>query len=383
MLGALITAGANVASNLGAAGLGYLSNRESNAANSREAEINRQWQEDMYNKYSSPAAMMRQYREAGLNPMLAQGVGAPGSTMSATPPSVAAHTPYNFSPLSDIPNALAQASQSGLAHAQEVNTYVDSLVRAYSELPKDKADAVFSTLSPVLSRLGIGATQTKKLQQSLTNESNARGALMDIQSNINQMYGYRRAEQEIENLRRVGENLGEQFKEIVSRYNLNDANTSLARSQVKRVSAEIMELGTRAAEELSRKGYFDALKGKTASEGQLLDRTMDYLVTQSELSTNMMSYDEQIQRAGFESKGELLKYITSLDGQKRIEFAYKMTAEGNYAIAAMCGVGSVTQSILPALQYSRGASKGAIFNNINTNASPTYYSPYSTTPPQY
>ena len=43
--------------------------------NHDEAQIDRQWQEDMYNKYQSPEAQMRQYDAAGLNRALAYNGG--------------------------------------------------------------------------------------------------------------------------------------------------------------------------------------------------------------------------------------------------------------------------------------------------------------------
>ena len=54
---------------------------------SREAEIARDWQEEQYNKYSSPQAMMRQYKEAGLNPALMYGQNLQSSTGSSSSPS--------------------------------------------------------------------------------------------------------------------------------------------------------------------------------------------------------------------------------------------------------------------------------------------------------
>lgn len=42
------------------------------------------YNEEMYNKYSSPAALMRQYREAGLNPYAMMSPGAGGSPATAT-----------------------------------------------------------------------------------------------------------------------------------------------------------------------------------------------------------------------------------------------------------------------------------------------------------
>lgn len=55
---------------------------------SREAQLARQWQEDFYNQYQSPEAMMRQYQAAGLNPALMYGgAGSPSSPPSTGIPS--------------------------------------------------------------------------------------------------------------------------------------------------------------------------------------------------------------------------------------------------------------------------------------------------------
>lgn len=52
----------------------------SQAFNAAEAEKQRFWEEEMYNEYQSPEAMVRQYSEAGLNPALAMTGGAQGPT---------------------------------------------------------------------------------------------------------------------------------------------------------------------------------------------------------------------------------------------------------------------------------------------------------------
>lgn len=53
----------------------------------QQAEIARDWQEQQYNQYSSPSAMVRQYREAGLNPALMQNNSLQTSTGSSSSPS--------------------------------------------------------------------------------------------------------------------------------------------------------------------------------------------------------------------------------------------------------------------------------------------------------
>lgn len=52
---------------------------------SNEAQLARQWQEDFYNQYQSPQAMVHQYEAAGMNPVLATGVpiSSPPSASSA------------------------------------------------------------------------------------------------------------------------------------------------------------------------------------------------------------------------------------------------------------------------------------------------------------
>lgn len=63
------------------------SQREANAFSAAQAEQARKWQEDMYNQYYSPSAMMRQYADAGLNPALMYGGAGDGSMPSAGSPS--------------------------------------------------------------------------------------------------------------------------------------------------------------------------------------------------------------------------------------------------------------------------------------------------------
>lgn len=61
--------------------------REQNAFNAKQAELQRSWQQDMYNRYGTAQAQAAQYRAAGLNPQLAnispQSIGA-GSTAQSS-----------------------------------------------------------------------------------------------------------------------------------------------------------------------------------------------------------------------------------------------------------------------------------------------------------
>lgn len=52
-----------------------------------QAEISRDWQEKQYNQYNSPAAMVRQYQDAGLNPALMYEHGTSPASVSTSFPS--------------------------------------------------------------------------------------------------------------------------------------------------------------------------------------------------------------------------------------------------------------------------------------------------------
>ena len=84
---------------------------------SNENQIARQWEEDMYNQYNSPSAMMQQYKEANLNPFLMANQQQVGQGMSATPASNGspAHASGSLpAPAPDIGAHMVQAKQYGI-----------------------------------------------------------------------------------------------------------------------------------------------------------------------------------------------------------------------------------------------------------------------------
>lgn len=87
--------------------------REANAFTAEQAEINRtfqsaeaekarEWQEQQYLMYNSPAAQMRQYQEAGINPVMVAGGNMPAASTSTAAPtgsagsSVTPHQPSDL-----------------------------------------------------------------------------------------------------------------------------------------------------------------------------------------------------------------------------------------------------------------------------------------------
>lgn len=72
-IASLALGGAGFLGNFGQSIFGNRANRNFQA---QQAQIARDWQEDFYNKYSSPSAMVQQFKDAGLNPAMMYGRGA-------------------------------------------------------------------------------------------------------------------------------------------------------------------------------------------------------------------------------------------------------------------------------------------------------------------
>lgn len=139
VLGGIIAAGASLAGNaIGASsqnkvnGTNLQINRENNAFNAAEAEKQRNWQTDMWNKnneYNSPQAMISR----GLNPYIGSNVGAGVSKSPASGGAVASATPppslQAFRPdFSDVGTALASMAQ---ARASMMNAEQNAALTPY------------------------------------------------------------------------------------------------------------------------------------------------------------------------------------------------------------------------------------------------------------
>lgn len=95
-------------------------NKTTRDFNAEEADKNRQWQEDMYNKYESPTAQVLQRMQAGLNPysdVTSQSVGT-GSTASAGSSSL----PGLSDPFGQMPSMMMQLKSYKIEQEQKQAT---------------------------------------------------------------------------------------------------------------------------------------------------------------------------------------------------------------------------------------------------------------------
>lgn len=166
--------------------------REANRFSANQAQLEREWQEKMYNQYESPAAMMRQYAEAGLNPALMYGgAGSPSPSFSGASPGSVSPT-SGFDLVRDILDIAATKAQVKNLEADTEgksieNQYKETLLSAevatkwaqaenlvlQSEKSVAEKDKITAEIAEVVERTGLAKAEKA--------ESIARAALIAAQ----------------------------------------------------------------------------------------------------------------------------------------------------------------------------------------------------------
>lgn len=143
--------------------------RESNEFNAQQAELNRQfqhqetelardWQEKFYNQYQSPEAMVRQYENAGINPVLVAGQatntppaasGGAGSTASAVTP-----------PYVNMVGVMEQVGKLAMLKAEIANINADTDLKGAQAGAAD-ASAALSRSSVLLNEQNIAESRSR------------------------------------------------------------------------------------------------------------------------------------------------------------------------------------------------------------------------------
>ena len=124
MSGALIGAGISALAHVAGAGINAASNNMANKWNRREAEKNRKWQEEMWNKqnnYNLPVNQLQRIKDAGLNPNLVfgqNGMSTQGASFNATPVQPNMASPQYGDMLKGVGSAIEVYQQLKLNQAQ-------------------------------------------------------------------------------------------------------------------------------------------------------------------------------------------------------------------------------------------------------------------------
>lgn len=182
--------------------------------NHDEAQLDRQFQEDMYNKYQSPEAQMRQYQAAGLNPALMYegGVdinGPSGGSAASVSGAVGGDSPSNgfeqvMGIMSQFMNMITGASNIG-----------NQVVSLHNQSSATRAD----------NALKDAQTEQTKVE---TNNSILKGKLQQIELDYKRQFydlDIKEQEERIENLKKQG-------KKILSDIDVNNSVIELNGAQI-------------------------------------------------------------------------------------------------------------------------------------------------------
>lgn len=139
---------------------------------SQEAEIARDWQEQQYNQYSSPSAMVRQYQEAGLNPALMYGQNLQGSTGSSPTPSGSAAS--GSAPNSGMPTGNILEAIAGFA---KLKAEIDN-INADTDFKRSQAGLAGSQIEVNKQSINESQARISKLLEETKNEAEKRGLIV-------------------------------------------------------------------------------------------------------------------------------------------------------------------------------------------------------------
>ena len=167
-IGSAIGAGANLLGGL----LGFSGQKSANKANlqiareqmdfnRKEAQKQRDWQEEYYKKYSSPIAQSAQYRAAGLNPYLAniqpQGVASGAQAQSG-------ELPVQQNEMSSLQGGISSAADSAI-------DAFNAQTSRKSQQSQESLNKSLENLNESQRQLNLAIADLRKAQENETNEN--------------------------------------------------------------------------------------------------------------------------------------------------------------------------------------------------------------------
>lgn len=286
--------------------------REANAFNAAEADKSRAFEEEMYNRYESPQAMIRQYQEAGLNPALMyEGAGSPSAVggnaqaSSVAPTSEADILMNTIQSMLGIVNMKQQVdmtkAQIGNINAQTEGIAIDN---ANKEEKYEKEFALIdANIQDIQSQIDKRSTEVDGILQDIR-ESKSRVELNGT-------------EQEVKESQKVLNELNaEKLQKIMpyvqayerAQINLMEANTEQAKASAQNQleQANLTFLNALAEDRLLSEGYYETLILNQKREGAVMvgNAIVGNLCKVADTAVNVLTF-------GFGSKVKSLKGVTT------------------------------------------------------------------------
>ncbi len=203
--------------------------------NHDEAQLDRDWNEQMYLKYQSPEAQMRQYQEAGLNPALMYegGVDINGPSASAS-----------------ASTSSSQAGEGPQAGFERVMGVMSTLMQLMSGSGQIASTIQGINSQKIANQNSINATNAEvdyktALKENLQHDTNIK-IYKEEQERVNAKYAETLKKLEVEEFRAKIDNIYEQNKEIASRINVNNSIIEVNGHQIELIDAQTVTEGKEA-----------------------------------------------------------------------------------------------------------------------------------------
>ncbi|UPW41294.1 DNA pilot protein [Sigmofec virus UA08Rod_4331] len=299
----------------------------SQAYQDEQRQAQNAWSEQMYNNYSSPEAMAQQYAAAGLNPRLAVDGGSVGSVAASSGSSGSApsgqHTgfqgvtpPYQpvnnlaggFADIAGALKAFADAKKAGVEterFEKEMEDYLRG-IKANADAQEFYRDYMQPTLN----------TKEKKLIQQITQEISKGTVELEY---MRELLGKAKAERLI--TEKEAEHWYDKYQMFVNQQQLE--------SEKKRSEVELNKEQKKVLNTTVNKIFADTRLSKL--NGDVLDETKDYLVT------------------------ELEKKIENLDADtanKKLQAVYQKLQNYKFKLTGLSGDGNIITGTVAQFTYA-------------------------------
>lgn len=156
-------------------GVGWLADNILSGIRTKQA---RNWEEDMYNQYNSPSALVRQYQEAGINPALMFGHPTPAAPTDTSAAAVAPIAEI-LGPVMQL--ALMDEQKRGLKITNDANEFELGLRREFGPARADaELRQIEQSISLALAQCGEVATRSA-LNSAQSDFVKAQKGILDLE----------------------------------------------------------------------------------------------------------------------------------------------------------------------------------------------------------